>query len=1268
MDVFSPVAPAAIRVLVLPIQVERSRFTRLLKRLQDEASVVRLTDIDQNSEPCLLSPQAFPQGRLLFRYTSAVPPPQTLNLSPFELYREPLLVLGIIDDDFHESGKKKIEEATQFLREKHPRVVHRQLISLSDRNEVQPKGPGGVLTISHGERENDRSVWTTMRAVSAQFLIELSTFAKAMQASPSIQTPGQTSRSLQRSANMPLPDDRPGSSHGTPPPIGRMPRHSGESSPRHSTGSHGPPATSFDQMPSVNGINRSDSNASNQGSKNKARARASSNTLQGFGSGTSQEKIRARGKARVGIVLGSIYMMAGQWSEALRILVDHTSKARSFSDSLWQAKGMELLLICQMLHAWVGVDFQIPSICLTSPERSGPGHVSRLSATLSLEDKPSEDPQERRRFQVSRFSKAIPDLTRSIIDLYRTSEGALDLPSVVVADATVRFARLLAVILGADGLLNADNLRYFVTPHVGQSPLRLPKIPITSKSKHLSRTAISELLAQALPPDEESISTIDHIALLAGIASTYSILGLDRKKGITIKEMIGRLTAAMMQARKLGAAEMGIHPAASLSIDTGADSMLSSAADDRGLHELIVEITRIYGILLVPESVKEFPTLLPQDDFGNPNMKQRLLRELAGFCETSPDPYGLLRLSSSLLQIGGPNSALDRGPEYVANKFSKEEQMALHSLINRTVAVSRHFGLADAQAVYWDPFLVRDIEFATPNAETAVIDRSKLKTMENTRDSRTPGNPLLYDPNASRPGTAVQQKFVLVDYETSNCVITLQNPFDFPVELESLGLITEGVALKCHFEPTSLRGLHFQRVSLPVTPTAVGETKIVGVRIKIHGCYEQSFPIIASAWRADIPLTVKALGLGAQPPTANDDIVAALKKFGIESKKISTTTIEALPKLELKSFPRQETGLMMLEGETESISLALRNTSQTPATIFKIKDTNDVLKDPNQFTTKDDADEGDNASIAIKPGQTHTFDFKVLGKAGVSGTRIAFYYCTDKSDPVKFARMITVALNMTVNAALHIQNFTLVPATGKDFAAIPVTFDLANAWPRYMHYSFDGALAPSQTGHEGQLVPGEVQRIFLRLERPDVEPEASAEQFWVALSEQLQIKWKTDQRSGTIGLKGMPLPVNSRELLHGSLVDISVSIQDDQSNIFGTTDNDSKDVRVGSFTNIRVQLHSRSKRSLPLHVQLVCRNPDFARNERRLAVAGTLQRILPPLAAGAQASVDFVVCPLLLGILDFDVVVRQARLSKTTDDSVDERTSQKSFSLTAKGP
>lgn len=1262
MDPFSPVSPAHIRVLVLPVgDIERQRFLRLLQRLQAEASIIPLADVEQKTQTqdngFFLSPKLSPRGSLLYRFSSAAPSEQQQPLSPFELFRDALLVIGVVDgaQKKDEDGAEELGRAAAYLKERHPRVVHRQLIVLKEAGDKASTDITNTVDVYNLEDDNDASLRSAVCELSARLLVEFATYAKAVFASPTIQTPGQTARSLQTTTSLREGEKRLSSGRSTPSQSVDLSSPTDEGSPASAPSSRAPPlpATSFDQIPSANLPSaRPESRSSNPAAKVKSSGRASSQdrvSVQGFGSNTSQEKARSRGKARVGIVYGSIHMLAGHWSEALRTMLDHTTTLRKLSDHLWYAKGLENMMVCMILLAWSGVDFSVPSICDPVADRSSSASAARIAAETRAAAEGTKQ-----QLQLFRLSAALPELTRLILSLYRSTEGALELPYLIVAEASVRVAKLLTKLNSVQGHASPAMLRQLIGSQKHFDETASSHNPASNRasslaSSRISKAAVADILAQALPFEDDGLSAADSIRLLAAIASSYSALGMARKKAITIKELVGRLTSALVQARKLGAAEMGIHPAASLSVDAGTDTLLSTAEETSGIKDLMADVSAIYGARFETQRrVEEDVSYLDMQLFGSQALQLALLRQLTGLCEASPDPQGVLWLTSSLLRTAGANAAVDAVPyKSAANKFSKEEQMHYAAVIHRTVAVSKNLGLTDARATYWDPFLVRGVELLHLRGPQAVIDRSKLSQADLTGQVG-PGNPLLYDPNASRPGTAVAPISVLVQGETSACLVTLQNPFDIPVDIEELELVTEGVELSCYHEPVTLGPLRLQQITLSITPKSAGDLKVTGCRIRMQGCQAQIFPIVDEAWSPSAPQTVKALGLEAVSTSHQGESRHDLGSIGIVPGTVSATVIGSLPTLLLEPDSVPENGLMLLEGEERSLSITLSNNSTTAAYVFEISDTANVVNQTHQSSADGEAGastsalaESNASQTVLEPGESTAFELQLCGKAGLSFTQVNFFYCANGSGHPRSARVVSAPISMTVNAALQLHNLEITPAQSDEDGTLVVSYDVRNAWPRSISYicSFDGGAhskprTVDKDDMDTPITPGEVRRVHMIVPHLDSNDTSDddAKSVQARFLDRLHVAWHVDQRSGVADVHGLSLSSEAIELVRSKPIRLSVTTQE-------------KVCKVGDFISIRTKITNQERsRSGPLLVRLSPRGPETGRDEKRMAVAGTLQRVLPPLEQGAESVVDFTVCPLLAGTMELDAVVQPVRI------------------------
>ncbi|KAF2716798.1 hypothetical protein K431DRAFT_210702, partial [Polychaeton citri CBS 116435] len=1064
MDRYSPVAPARIRVLVLPvgsIELERKQYTQVVEDLRRQASIIPLREIDpDNQKETLVSPAGFRAGSLLLDYITHSPSEEQRNLSPFELHREPLLALGVCvgeerEDGSDEEASAQLLQAAEQLQKSQAHAVYRHLFALGGGLRDSPHD--NVTFLDH--EPPTTPCLSAMKIVSALFLRELNTYAQAQQAVPTVQTPGRTAQSLQRASSRKAPaiESRPSSGYGTPIARSELDSptdHESRSPPRERATS--PPA-SFEQITNgssgVNGLARSDSRASNRPRNEGSVSSQERVAIQGFGS--SNTKAKDRGKARVGIVVATIRMMAGHWDDALANLIEHTNKARQLSDSLWHAKGLENMMICMILLAWAGLDFSIPTLCLPGRDRSSMHIADRFSATSvgqGLESFASGTPSQR-------LARLLPDLLPRLLNLYHIPEGSLELDPVVSCEAAIRFSKLLAIQLRAGGDLSGPALSCFVEGDA------LPTRPVTS-STTLSKASIAKMIARAsLGTNDHERSHIimaDQVPVLAGIASVYALIGFDRKKVLALKELIVRLTAALLYARKLGAAEAGMHPAASLISDPTSLSASINAEEAGGLETIIEEVAHGYNIspLSLRHSdeaslVTASNTIFEFESAGSMMLKHEVLRVMISLCEAHANPAGVLNLTAAFLRLVGPKAVVDTGIGANAAALQRDEQSRLASMVPRSQALANQMSPKGAAAPYWDLFLVRGVELIPVEAEKRLINRRQPERASQRPVSKasSENNPLLYDPNAVRSSPDRKQtKKILVMGEQTAAVIHLQNPYDISIDIEQITLMTEeGELATTHARQIKLQPLCLQQVHVLISPTAPGEHVISGCRVKFLGCEEQTFRIFGHPWAAQESPVVKNIGIKPSSTTCLSEpsltSQTAGKDVGPEWLTIPLLVVDALPFLVLEKTSLLEDHLMLLDGEKAYIEVTLKNTSTTPAFISNIiNHTEPIAADPAMAEQ----------SQVVSPEGSAVFTCIIFAKAGVVRSTIEFiYYRTRAGDnrdeyAADYARALSVSIRLTVQASLRVDQFQIKPVEEDSLNqdSFGLSFVLMNLWPR----------------------------------------------------------------------------------------------------------------------------------------------------------------------------------------------------------------------------
>ncbi|THW88283.1 hypercellular protein-like protein HypA [Aureobasidium pullulans] len=1061
-DPLSPIAPARVRVLVLPAgRIKKQRFVTFLDRLHQHDSV-RLGDIspDGRSSKTIFSPLAFPNGSLLYNFSTSMAPPSHTQLAPFDLFREPMMVLGIADAlEYESSPKDELQEVADKLAEQFPKILVSQLLVMDCTAEQQESWSlDSAICVPPSHATKTTTMNTIMCDISAKLLSEMGTYATAVQALPSVQSPGAAARPsdsrphLDRSLSLASRPESPADPSAVLSPSDTHP-------------SRGPP-TNFDEM---GAHTRSDSG------KMANRDRMS---VQAFGSTSAQEKAKNKGKARVGIVVGNLYMLAGRWNDAWRELVENTNKARTATDYLWYAKGLESIVVCMLLLIWSGFDFPIPAICNSGPDRSS----SLISSAITRDGVPPIGQQEpaAAKQAASRASRLLPDLVPMIISIYERTNTLAGEPMSPVAysETVLRMSKLLAFLQNAGGELDSNVLQKIAS--TSSRSLYQPKVN-AGFSGGISKHAIADMALRAYPPPSAGVILADTIAIQSGIVSILSMLGLERKKAVIVKEMITLLVPALVQARKVGAAEMGIHPAASLSAAFGPGIPSAATNDEQvGLGNLLRDLHATYGArdrnhldltkgasdagqenavdVLINATIALTTQSAGTKSFGSINLKIDILRACIDFCEALPDLPGVVHFSALLLRVVGPQGTMTAHEQNRRVTLVTEEQLRLISNMSRTINAANKIGLPDVRALYWDDFLVRDVQWIDDTNNEKLRERHKSDLLFDSGNK--PGkSPFLYNPFVKETHKT-EDKIVVVG-EPAELVITLQNPYGFEVRIDRLSLVTDGPAIEVDEHPITLGPARLQDVVVTARAKDEGQIKILGCSVHVYGCKDQVFPIYQSPWKPDFPSKVKELGLSARDPAS---ATRARSSKGRSSNPVlpqpttvSAVAIQAQPHVVLDKLNLSESALMVLEGQKKTFQITLRNTSAHIAVDFLHISFDDSLTSsihtalaakeltkPDMYGLELELSNnptfswirsGGGQNMTIPPGEKATFEITVLGKPGLAAAKVMFDYAHlgkpfAEVEGRAFTRQVAVPIDITVNASiqLHRIDFSNFPA------------------------------------------------------------------------------------------------------------------------------------------------------------------------------------------------------------------------------------------------
>ena len=1139
----------------------------------------------------MFSPLAFPNGRIVYDLTTYYPPASHIALSPFETFREPLVIIAIADaaELDHVSYKRNPRRSYRGAGVPRPEHLLRELYQdLEDVRDAYPKAlvhqlllfdfvpskipgpvPEGLVPVPPPEDCKRTTMKTIMCDISSMLLAEMTTWAKSIQGLTTIESPRLPEGNI----------DQPGSSWEDPFPLSRqnarisqpaslngsqdrghvrmsMPAQLRPTSSSNTPSPAGRPTTplngtqvdlpTFDQVVGPNLSAATPNIAARFMTPNPNRDISLDRvSVQGFGPGSVSERSRNVGRGRIGIVLGSLYLHAGRWPDAMRELIDGATIAKNNLDHVWHAKALENILVAMLMLAWTGLDFQIPQVCFILPDKiqQNSGADTRTSTSSRLAS-------------LQKLTNLLPELAERIMSLYAraASNTGEALPQLPYSELIIRISKLMSAVHVAGGVIDDDVLHSLVSgTRLKKSPdLLFPRIAISP-----SRTEIVAMLYRALPrpSSHDQLSTIDRTIILGAIASVMGSLGFHRKKAMVIRELVSVLIPGLVQARIAGAAEMGVHPAAGLAAitstnvnTTGAGALDLGEGDvESGVDSFLGLVNQIYGVVASkPNSgrgggsddsdesaIARIVQTADIRSFGGQILKMDILRSCINLSEALPDFHGVLRFSADLLRTAGSGVAPGPRSEDASPLMSREEQIRLSNNISRTLDAARHLGIKDVAAEYWDEFLVRgiDLEPLPPSRTPIPHARNELPGSTAVAAS-SERNPFIYNPFLKAPDPAAVDH-TLVAGEGAIFKVTLQNPYEFDVQIERIKLESEGIIFESSIQKTTIGPYRTQILTVPGIPKASGPLKIKGCIIKVKGCRERRFPIFTESWSPQGNIKIKSIGISTilRPKTRPASIGSGLPTsiFTMIPPKptsLGLNVIDRQPVMVMKSNTLSQSAIMILEGERQVFSVTLQNLSKdTPIDLmlFSFKDSTqaplqkamsnrevsaaDLYEMELIFAQKQALRwvQKEGEELYIAPGGTSTYEMEILGKPGLTSAVIqvdyAFLGVPAAEVQAKFyTRQVSLPITVTVNASIELTRMDILPLTGSvpsslwNIARTPIDskrdltpdeyclllLDLRNAWPSQLTIRLD-----IENGGfiEEEILPGNTSRIMFPIPR-----------------------------------------------------------------------------------------------------------------------------------------------------------------------------------------
>jgi hypothetical protein len=576
----------------------------------------------------------------------------------------------------------------------------------------------------------------------------------------------------------------------------------------------------------------------------------------------------------------------------------------------------------------------------------------------------------------------LPDLVNNILHLYvRAATFTADqIPQISFSQSTIRFAKLLAVAQGSHGTLDDRGLRNIV---LGIEEQVQPDLLPSQLSPFSSKSDIAAVLFRALPNSimEGQLDISDRVNILVGIASVLAKLGFHRKKAFILRELMMILLPALIQSRKNSAAELGVHPAASLSsldllgTDLGKGESLGRSIDSDGVRSFLRTMCDVYGVVL-PLTIDDsgMKDVEPSGDvphqailtsahlevrhisanravqdavsrsFGNFDLKLDILRYCINICEALPDLQGILRFSSDLLRTVG-SGPISRLNGFLSHNLPPEDQSRILNSMLRTVVAAKKLGLENLEADYWDEFLIRGIEVSRASSLVCPISRPKSHLNINSTgglDSRQ--GPFIYNPYLAKPSSVAEEP-LLVAGEDAVFSVVCQNPYSFEIDIEWIKLDTSDELISKASKNVLIGPSRTQLISISGTPKSSGQLKLYGCVVKIKGCQERRFSLFNAQWTGSYDVKMKCQGLPAGAtnfalaefltsarPGKNPQTLVTMKPP--MALQFEVKVIAPQPNVLITTTSLSQSAIMLLEGEVQRFTLTLHNASKTTLVDF----------------------------------------------------------------------------------------------------------------------------------------------------------------------------------------------------------------------------------------------------------------------------------------------------------------------------------------------
>ncbi|GAA5936717.1 TRAPPII-specific subunit TRS120 [Sporobolomyces koalae] len=1051
--------PALIQILLVPVHpIKRSKFERYARQVS-QFDKVALADVppDRRGERAIFSSSPTTPGNLLFDYqtpTSYAPCHPLAFLGDLQVHRQIQGIIGILDAS--EYRDKPLESALAGFQSSLtdlPKTFATKVYGF-DPDEAQLeqgrkfKDSEGMIMIPGG---GDISFY--LKSLLADFggevLFNFSNMAAQLESRTNISTPQETPGPAAPFSFVP---NKPNARNSI--------STYASASPSASSSAPSNAATAVPVKPQqlVNltslGIAPPPQSRTAQGQWGGS----SSGNQDGFLYGTSiasnmavqpqvapspppgsvlvDQRARKRVAGREKKLMGDMWLLAGRLSEAIAAYNEAILLTKAWQDQVWQASALEGLAVALVIQA-------------TRPKSANNGRPQPVIPTRS------DSPALSNVADITTFLSSIPDRLSQAVSLYEKMLTPLNLPvdapppdpdrahPLVYAEASLRCAYFLLAVYEAHGSMPRA-LDRLVAP---SSPLDPSRTNLSSQEQartaHLSslapsntvpRSSIALWISSAYSPHLASLSLPVRLRITSEIASLFGRIGYRRKEAFVLRELaalcaegvVGRNIDTLGGFDRMPSPILeeneGEHTPTNRPINLERRANVirttNSTVGNDSIVKLSERVCEVFGLAVAPRapmagkknkrmSVMQGRALEITESgpgtFGWPGLQVGVLKDAIAIAESLPDHQAAVRFTVTALRT-------------LSDTMPPAEQYELSQSIPRIFGAATRRGIP-FELEYWGPTqLVMSLEIARMSPNRAPVEHP-LQDASTDATTATSGtrNPFIWDPrNNTRKSTKL--KPTVVQHETTEVYVTLQNPYLFDLEIQNIELSTSGVPFAADPLSTVVPPGSFHTVRLTGTPREPGTLFVRGCNIRLAGCTTREF--LLPLWdeeedgrrqKAALLDTskerIKFSGLEAIParPTASRDSAT-------DNKFLECIVVPIQPLLWMRTTSLTHGALMLYDGEVSTIKIALENTSTSPIDFINLSFTDSLSQSIQAYLSENElpaveayelqaealhrpvfAWEG-STKTSILPGASHVVEVKCRGKIGCVSGQIQISY------------------------------------------------------------------------------------------------------------------------------------------------------------------------------------------------------------------------------------------------------------------------------------